>query len=322
MTTRFGIRSITAVVVFGLILTACSLWVLTAYAQGYAFFSHPKDIPAGAYWMVTNDHGSRARDLVLERWDGSKWTSLKSGATDVKANDSQLAFGVPVYAVSDGEVMTCWRNAPENPGVGGVLPERDGCSDDDKDGNMSDQYKQCSCRIPRAGNHLNVRLPDGRVILYAHLKSGSIPAAFCPNNGVYVANALDSNNKGPNGFLPEIWIPEGQRPKITKGQLIGRVGNNGASSGPHLHIHQASCDTHDCSSVPLLFGGITVSVGVDGTKDISGQKWKILSPSGSLSGPPQLIKIGQVISQCTDPKVLAISTLGNASPQRGRMFIE
>jgi hypothetical protein len=289
--------------VLGLLLTVSSAWGLSGLGPGYQFFSQPKDIPSGAYWTVTNDHGSQARDLVLKRWNGSKWTALKSSVNEddynkdpSPPNDTHLAFGVPVYAISDGEVMTCWRNAPENPHAkDSSTPQRDGCVDEDNDGDPCEHFKPCTCQIPQAGNHVNVRLPDGQVILYAHLKSGSIPASICPHNSTFVKNANDTS--GPNKFIPEIWIPAGQRPKISRGQLIGQVGNNGASSGPHLHIHQAGCDQKDCASVPLLFSGLTVSVGVDGARDISGQKWKFLSPSGALSGPPQLIKIGPVVSQ-------------------------
>lgn len=287
----------------GLAATICSIWALTVYAAGFPFFSKQGDVPHGAYWFVTNDHGTNARDLVLKRWTGSKWTVLKEGISDADyqknpANETQMTFGMPVYAVAD-EVMTCWRNAPENPNANdAVTPERDGCVDEDKDGNPCEYYKTCSCQIPRAGNHVNVRMADGQVILYAHFKQGSIPASVCPKTASLVADARDSNTSGPNGFLPEIWIPAGRRPKITAGQFLGLAGNTGASGGPHLHIHQASCDKHDgCPSVPLLFNGISVSNGVDGTKDASGQKWKFLSPAGALSGPPQLIRFGQVISQ-------------------------
>ena len=289
-------RRVTICFVLGLVVSISLAYALTAYAAGFSFFSKQKDLPSGAYWYVTNDHDSEARDLVVRRWTGSSWTGLKEGITEADfkndpKNESTLSFGTPVYAVSDGEVMTCWRNAPENPYSGAVRAERDGC-----DGKC-DQFRNCSCTIPRAGNHVNVRMANGQVILYAHLKSGSIPAAVCPKEGSTVANALDSNKSGPNGFLPEIWIPDGERPKIKAGQFLGLVGNNGASSGPHLHIHQSKCDTHDCGSVPLLFTGISASVGVDWTKGPSEQKWKILTPGAPLSGPPQLIRLGQVISK-------------------------
>ena len=233
-------RSVLLCAVMAVLGSICSIWAFAPLVPGYAFFSKQQDIPAGAYWTVTNDHGGEGRDLVLKRWTGSKWTSLKSSVSEADynnnpspANDSHLAFGVKVYAISDGEVMTCWRNAPENPHAkDSVTPQRDGCVDEDKDGNKCEYYRSCSCEIPQSGNHVNVRMADGTVILYAHLKSGSIPSSVCPNDATFVKNANDTS--GPNGFVPEIWIPAGDRPKITKGQLIGQVGNNGASGGPHL----------------------------------------------------------------------------------------
>lgn len=36
------------------------------------------------------------------------------------------------------------------------------------------------------------------------------------------------------GHLSETWVPRGQ--SVTRGQVIGKSGNTGASTGPHLHL--------------------------------------------------------------------------------------
>jgi Peptidase family M23 len=57
------------------------------------------------------------------------------------------------------------------------------------------------------GNHIIEDLGDGRFALYAHMQPHSIPAG----------------------------IRSGSR--LARGQVIGRVGNTGSSSAPHLHFH-------------------------------------------------------------------------------------
>lgn len=194
---------------------------------------------------------SPGRDLGVMRFDtgSKKWTRTRFGSP-AGTNEADLIFGMKLYAPADGEVVTCWRNAPENPKPGGVLPERDGCGDDDDDGNVCDDFKTCSCTIPRSGNHLNIKTADGSVMLIAHLKSGSIPAELCPKTGTYVKDA----NAGPvhdGAYYDDIYIPAGSRPKVYRGQYLGRSGNSGASSGPHTHVHLKPCDT--CDAIPFQF---------------------------------------------------------------------
>lgn len=55
------------------------------------------------------------------------------------------------------------------------------------------------------GNHVMLRLADSVFALYAHLRAGSIP------------------------------VEPGQA--VRRGQLIGRIGNSGNTSAPHLHFH-------------------------------------------------------------------------------------
>ncbi len=55
------------------------------------------------------------------------------------------------------------------------------------------------------GNAVFLRLRDGRIVFYAHMIPGSVA------------------------------VREGQR--VVRGQVLGRVGNSGNSSAPHLHLH-------------------------------------------------------------------------------------
>lgn len=97
---------------------------------------------------------------------------------------------------------------------------------------------------------------DGKILHSAHMQPGSIPASLCPYNAQYVADA--DNKQGE--FPVETFIPEGRRPKVRQGDLIGRVGNSGASSGPHLHVHLKTVEEGDelSTAVQMLFYGAKV----------------------------------------------------------------
>lgn len=58
---------------------------------------------------------------------------------------------------------------------------------------------------PNAGNYLMIKTDDGYVVFLAHLRNGSIT------------------------------VSEGQ--SVSRGELVGKVGNSGNSTAPHLHIN-------------------------------------------------------------------------------------
>ncbi len=77
-----------------------------------------------------------------------------------------------------------------------------------------------------AGNHVIIETPERIHILMAHLKQGSI-------------------------VVKEEQI-------VTKGDLLGRVGNSGNSSEPHLHIHAMKEDQDGAwVGIPMYFDGRT-----------------------------------------------------------------
>jgi hypothetical protein len=217
----------------------------------FPFPSRKADRPAGAFWYVSNDHGSHARDFILLRYDTErdKWTSRAFGVDPVEppetlANEEHLAYGIAVRANVAGEVLTCWRNAPDNP------PEhahwgRDGCD------NRCDYYAHCACIIPRVGNHVQLLLPDGRVVMYAHFAPGSVPTDLCPHNGTYVTDA--EPHSGPGGHNPDTYVPPALRMPVQVGTRIGNIGHSGASARPHLHIHLKASDSAHAPSHALRF---------------------------------------------------------------------
>lgn len=81
----------------------------------------------------------------------------------------------------DGVVMGCWRNAPENPRP--KLPSKDSDKIPLKDRAWLHQ-KLRDGLIPGGGNELWIKHDDGSDALYAHAKTGSIPASPVPDNAM------------------------------------------------------------------------------------------------------------------------------------------
>jgi len=102
-----------------------------------------------------------------------KWSEFKKGEANVNSN--YVIYKKPVYAMADGNIVGCWRNAPENPKPD-QLHEKLVTGTKVVNG---DTVK--IGRIPGGGNMLFVDNTDGKRVLYAHMIPGSIPAELCPN---------------------------------------------------------------------------------------------------------------------------------------------
>lgn len=79
---------------------------------------------------------------------------------------------------------------------------------------------------------LFIDLPDGTRVLYAHMIPASIPSSLCPNDDTFFPSAMTIAEG--DAF---VMLPASKQVSVSKGQLLGAVGNSGSSSAPHLHIH-------------------------------------------------------------------------------------
>lgn len=258
-------------------------------AVSYAFPGRAEDLKPNEYWHFASIHagGSKALDLTGIRFSEQtgQWSYYKEDgvSADDDYNTDFVIYDKPVHAIADGEVIACWRNAPENIRPGGV-----------DDGGIPHPGRVSSPKtIARSGNFLVVKTAgENRTVLYAHLKPGSVPVGFCPNNNQFMAN-------GDNKYDPiaqknidypiESVLPAGNRPQIKKGQEIGRVGNAGASSGPHLHIDMSDiiAPNEEGSSLPIPFDGGWAQHRTPGV-DVSNDDWQLLTGQ-ELANPPQVI---------------------------------
>jgi hypothetical protein len=222
-------------------------------------------------------------DFHAAKWENSEWKSNDGGGQ----NADEYIFGVNVYSPVDGEIVACWRTAPEKPSPSlnydldgdGVYGEAKNCV---VSGAVCEDNSDCFAVWPvvdtcgaghdvspmSAGNHVQIRNEVGDyVIFFAHLQNGSIPAELCPlpanrddqdktsspGDTLVGADGWPDNESdncdGGEGFPQDTLLPTPV--PIEAGQFIGRVGHTGASSRPHLHMHAKPLTVDDDGDICL-----------------------------------------------------------------------
>jgi hypothetical protein len=165
----------------------------------------------------TSDHATGAnqglgKDIIAVRPIGNdKWHHLVADGADKTINTNHLIYGRKVYAMVSGTVVSCWRNAPDNAKAGTKDPDVE------------------SYLIGVGGNNVVIKTADGVYVKHSHMIPGSISSSICPHNKTRFDKPSGST------LPPEAAVTNGA--KIVKGQLLGRAGNSGNSTMPHLHVH-------------------------------------------------------------------------------------
>ncbi len=276
-------------------LFAAAATLSPAMAQIYDLPFYADDLKPGER-VSTFDHKVTPSqkfgyDISMVRLtDGNKWSGLKAGVTEDKddpKNQNRVIYGKPFYAMRDGVVFACWRNAPENP--------RPSISGEDADARLWLHPMRRAGRIGGGGNSVFIIHDDGTMALYAHAQPGTIPSSICPNNDILLPIVEGKAPENEFGIDMRVDIPAAQRKRVKAGQLLGRVGNSGESHGPHLHIHVAkkgpnfANDNDDWVGVETKFRRglaqprVSENVDIDSWTSFSG---KIIPKGNTIFWPP------------------------------------
>lgn len=163
---------------------------------------------------------------------------------DGSENAHSRIWGKPVYAMEDGIVLHFENNIPNN------------WKPDGSDAGMKKQKDELwgSFDYGGSGNHFYIR--HGNVVaLYAHLQKGSLTSKLMKVGAT-----------------------------VKKGDLLGKAGNSGNSSGPHLHIHiktyKNDAEPEGGIFRPLLFNNGFVIGQEEYTKPKSNVNWSELVRHG------------------------------------------
>ena len=133
--------------------------------------------------------------------------------------DQRWAYDLTVEPSFNGgarlEDYGCWGVTVLAPSAGRVVRAHDG-EPDETPGALSNNFEQ------PGGNHVVIELPTGTYLEVAHLQRGSVS------------------------------VREGER--VEEGQPVGRCGNSGNTSEPHIHVHHQR--QHPDSGGGILIEGL------------------------------------------------------------------
>lgn len=207
-------------------------WAVEAYENttstgGYPFPTRNEDLHPGEFWSQgTHSHARHqayALDLGVRRWRNGSLTSYTEEAFDDQANGIDIG--------SRNEHFGIWGKPVYAMHGGTILKCR----------RLRPDHPPGAANSESGANLVTVDHGNGEVASYVHLMDRSTPAHLCP-----------TEISGNDYLDPPIQIEEGQ--------FLGRVGNSGPSTGPHLHLAISDTD-HTASqsrTLPINFGQIAV----------------------------------------------------------------
>jgi hypothetical protein len=188
---------------------AAKLLSLAVYSNAFNFPLNDSDLPKDTYWgnfertdATSHHHGDLpqyyAYDILAYKFDStsSQWLTRPPGSSKTD-NASYYAWNRPLRAIGNGTIIECRRSLADN---------APGATDS----------------AHRFGNAVWIKLDSGEVVAYAHTKQFSIPTSLCPTESVSLADAMTPVHAQPK--------------RVYAGQVIGRIGNTGNTSEPHVHM--------------------------------------------------------------------------------------
>ncbi len=163
---------------------------------------------------------------------------------DWSKNDHYRIWGKPIRAMADGKVMHFENKVPNN-----WFPAT-------SDAQMKKQKDDLWGGFDYGGSGNHFYIKHGNVVaLYAHMQKGSLTKKFLKNGAT-----------------------------VKKGDVLGKAGNSGNSSGPHLHIHIKTYtnanDPEAGAYRPLLFNTSYVIGQAKYPKPKSNINWSKLNTEG------------------------------------------
>jgi murein DD-endopeptidase MepM/ murein hydrolase activator NlpD len=186
--------------------------------KGHFFPAKAEDLDAGELWYWGTRHsvdsgggvgGSinpstqsqrYALDMGVVAWDGAAWSESFDGTYD--ENTDYRVWDKPLYAMGDGMIVACYRGEPDESPKG---------------------FDEIDFHFP-FGNSLFIQYGDDLVSI-GHMQKDTVPEALCPT----------PPSPGP-GLWPDDDNQTGLSIPVVAGQFLGRVGNTGRSTAPHIHF--------------------------------------------------------------------------------------
>jgi hypothetical protein len=182
----------------------------------------------GDRWLAADGCCTARRHVwAFQPYGGRLFTSQRFAIDWERLDPSGRLF------VGDKRILTNWEGYGEN-----VLAVADGTVIRAIDGlpnQVPGALPEGIAPLEADGNAVFLRLRDGRIVFYAHMIPGSVT------------------------------VREGDR--VVRGQLLGRVGNSGNSSAPHLHMHVVDRNAiFGANGLPYVFEGFDVTGRVASTE--------------------------------------------------------
>ena len=242
--------------------------------NAYLFPAQTDDLGGGEFWgAASNTHATGSQGSQLFAYDMNV-VAFKDSTNDPfdrlrpnkdgKANNHYRVWDKKIHAMADGFVVQAINDCPNNPEPIGPKFNGDKAHDDqlwtDQKNSYWGAYETAhggaSVVHAGAGNHFYLQ-HGAEIVLYAHMQKGTL------NNALLATNA-----------------------PVKAGDLLGKAGNSGNASEPHLHIHAVKGTIPEIGPLrPLLFRDMFVVAAADLSLPDTSGPWARVDGQGPPLGP-------------------------------------